>query len=83
MYLGTEASGWVHHYTTKDVIDPVTKAETRVTDWTRFWLLPCLGAFLCLVLFIAFFRSAATTPAKPASPAAVEQGEILMEGDAN
>jgi MFS family permease len=55
MYFGTEASGWLNHYYTRETTDPVTGATAKVTDWRRFWLVPCVGALICLVLFVIFF----------------------------
>jgi MFS family permease len=55
MYLGTEASGWINQWFTKEVIDPATQQKTRVTDWTRFWQVPCVGVLISLVLFLALF----------------------------
>jgi nucleoside transporter len=55
MYLGNEASGWVNYWCTSEVLDPVTGNKTRVTNWTRFWLIPAVGALVCLVMFIVLF----------------------------
>jgi MFS family permease len=55
MYFGTEAAGWLNQYYTREVTDPVTGATTKVTDWRSFWLVPCIGALICLGLFIVFF----------------------------
>lgn len=55
MYLGTEASGWTHHYFTKEVVDPTTQEKVRVTDWKKFWMVPCVGVFVCLVPFLIYF----------------------------
>ena len=38
------------------VVDPATGVVAKVTDWRRFWLVPCIGALVCLVLFLIFFR---------------------------
>lgn len=55
MYVGTEAAGWLNQYYTRDVTDPATGITTKVTDWSRFWLVPCIGALICLALFVVFF----------------------------
>jgi MFS family permease len=55
MYVGTEAGGWLNQHYTREVTDPATGATTKVTDWRRFWLVPCVGALICLVLFVIFF----------------------------
>jgi MFS family permease len=56
MYLGTEASGWLNQTFRKVTVDPVTGERTGVTDWGKFWLVPCLGVALSLALFVAFFN---------------------------
>jgi nucleoside transporter len=56
MYLGTEASGWTNHYFTKETPDPVTGELVKVTDWSKFWLAPCVGVLICLVLFVILFN---------------------------
>ncbi len=56
MYLGTEASGWLIHAFTREVVDPATQQKVRVTDWSRFWLVPCVGVLIALVPFLLFFR---------------------------
>jgi nucleoside transporter len=56
MYLGTEASGRVNQFSTREVIDPDTQEKVQRTDWTRFWLIPCVGVLISLVLFVALFR---------------------------
>jgi nucleoside transporter len=55
MWLGTEASGWLNQYYTTETIDPETGEKVRVTDWRRFWLVPCAGVVAALVLFVIFF----------------------------
>jgi predicted MFS family arabinose efflux permease len=56
MYLGTEASGWVNQWCTREVIDPAGRETRRIVDWTRFWLVPCIGVVISLGLFVALFR---------------------------
>jgi MFS family permease len=56
MYLGTEASGWVNSWCTHDVIDPAKGGTRKVTEWTRFWIVPCAGALACLMLFAVLFK---------------------------
>jgi nucleoside transporter len=55
MYLGTEASGWVNQMFTKETFDPATGKTVKVTDWKRFWLVPCVGVLVSLVLFVLLF----------------------------
>ena len=55
MYIGTEAAGWLNQHYTKEVTDPATGVVSKVTNWRRFWLVPCVGALICLVLFVVFF----------------------------
>lgn len=55
MYLGTEASGWVNQWCTTETLDPETQQKVRVTDWTKFWLVPCIGVIVSLVLFVVLF----------------------------
>ncbi|MGQ0636896.1 MAG: MFS transporter [Planctomycetaceae bacterium] len=55
MYLGTEASGWIHQICTKEIVDPATGLTSRSTNWTKFWFWPCLGVLLSLALFVALF----------------------------
>lgn len=74
MYLGTEASGWTNYLCSKEVPDPQTGEMRRVTDWRRFWLIPCVGVFVSLLLFALLFRpqpASQPTPVKPDQPAAV------------
>jgi hypothetical protein len=55
MYFGTEAAGLLNQYFTREVVDPKTGVASKVTDWRSFWLVPCIGALICLVLFVIFF----------------------------
>jgi nucleoside transporter len=55
MWLGTEASGWLNQYYTTETLDPATGEKVRVTDWRKFWLVPCVGVLVALVLFVLFF----------------------------
>jgi nucleoside transporter len=55
MYLGTEASGWVNHWCTREVLDPATGQKVKVTDWTKFWLVPFIGVVICLIPFLLLF----------------------------
>jgi MFS family permease len=55
MWLGTEASGWLNQYFTKETIDPVTGEKVKVTDWTKFWLVPAVGVLISLALFLLLF----------------------------
>jgi nucleoside transporter len=55
MWLGTEASGWLNQWCTTDETDPQTGATFKKTDWTKFWLIPCVGVLIALVAFVALF----------------------------
>ncbi len=56
MYLGNEASGWVHQWCTREVLAPDGQEKARVTDWRTFWLVPCLGVLASLACFAVLFR---------------------------
>jgi nucleoside transporter len=56
MYLGTELSGWLNYWCTRETVDPATGEKRRVVDWTRFWLIPCIGVLVCLVAFVLLFN---------------------------
>jgi hypothetical protein len=56
MWLGTEASGWLNQALTKEHTDPQTGEVVKVTDWRTFWLVPFVGAAICLVVFILLFK---------------------------
>lgn len=56
MYLGTEASGWINQMFTREAIDPATGKTVKVTDWAKFWLVPCVGVLVSLALFLILFR---------------------------
>lgn len=58
MWIGTEASGLLNQWLTNEIIDPNTGEKTRLTNWRMFWLVPCLGATLSLVLFALLFQGA-------------------------
>ena len=76
MYLGTEASGWVNHLYTRETPDPATGQMVKTTDWRRFWLLPCAGVVVSLVLFLALFSAPQKVEegsASKAAPAEVEK----------
>ncbi len=55
MWLGTEASGWLNQWFTVEAPDPKTGKLTRVTDWRKFWLVPCAGVLIALAVFVALF----------------------------
>lgn len=54
MYLGSEASGWLNQRFTKEVTDPQGKT-VKVTNWTAFWLVPCVAVIVCLIAFLLLF----------------------------
>ncbi len=55
MWLGTEASGWLNQWLTVEVPDPKTGTMVRVTDWRKFWAVPCVGVLIALVAFVTLF----------------------------
>jgi predicted MFS family arabinose efflux permease len=77
MYLGTEASGWVNHYVSKEVTDEKSGEVKRVTDWTKFWMIPCVGVTISLLLFALLFASPAAKadPKKGAEPKVTKPAE--------
>ena len=68
MYLGTEASGWINHYFTRASADPVTGQVVRLTDWRKFWMVPCVGVVVSLALFLLLFSAPAEKAAKTGAP---------------
>jgi MFS family permease len=89
MWLGTEASGWLNQWLTKEIPEPAwvgpvqseaimessrregivdltsksrpeglgdERKMIKVTDWTTFWLIPCAGVVVSLILFLLFFQ---------------------------
>jgi nucleoside transporter len=55
MWLGAEASGWLNQYYTSETVDAATGEKVRVTDWSKFWLIPCVGILVALVVFVIVF----------------------------
>jgi len=55
MWLGTEFSGWLNQWMTVETTDPVTGAKTKVTNWSGFWIVPCLGVIISLAVFLLKF----------------------------
>ncbi|HEX5269662.1 MAG TPA: MFS transporter [Gemmataceae bacterium] len=55
MWLGAEASGWLNQYYTRETVDAATGEKVRVTDWGKFWLVPCVGILAMLVVFVIVF----------------------------
>jgi nucleoside transporter len=49
MWLGNLLSGQVAGY--------FKNPDTKVIDWTGFWLVPSVGVFLSLLVFLIFFRN--------------------------
>jgi nucleoside transporter len=54
MYIGSELSGHVNQYFTRD----------QVTDWMSFWMVPAIGVFISFAAFVLLFweRSPAAKP---------------------
>jgi MFS family permease len=55
MWLGSEASGWLNQWLTVERPDPKTGKLERITDWTKFWLVPCIGVLIALAVFVVAF----------------------------
>lgn len=51
MLIGSEASGWLNQRCTRTSIDPRTGEEVKTTNWRAFWIVPCIGVFLCLAAY--------------------------------
>ncbi len=56
MYLGTEFSGRLNQWFTTETTDPETGETKRITDWRKFWLVPCVAVVVALIPFILFFE---------------------------
>jgi len=76
MWIGSVLSGIIaKHYT-----DPVTKA----VDWRHIWMIPSVGAVVCLVIFMLLWRDkpgkveeeVEESRAIPIEPVAVTQGTV-------
>jgi MFS family permease len=57
MWLGTELAGWLNQRYTRETVDPATGQIVRVTDWQKFWIIPCIGVVASLAVFVAFFQA--------------------------
>jgi nucleoside transporter len=55
MWIGSEASGLLNQHYTRESTDPTTGEKVRTTNWGRFWLVPCLGVIIGLIVFVTFF----------------------------
>jgi hypothetical protein len=55
MWIGSEASGLLNQHYTRESTDPATGEKVRTTNWGRFWLVPCLGVIIGLIVFVTFF----------------------------
>jgi predicted MFS family arabinose efflux permease len=76
MWLGSELAGWLNHRFTVQTVDTKTGQALRVTDWRKFWLIPCIGAAVLLGVFLVFFnpeRTATNGPSTEAKAEAVEK----------
>jgi nucleoside transporter len=56
MFLGTELSGRLNQHFTSETVDPDSGEKVRTTDWRSFWLVPCIGCVIALVIFLVFFQ---------------------------
>ena len=82
MYLGTEGAGWLNQRFTREEA-PALEGEPphRVTDWRKFWLIPCIAVTVALVAFLASLVLV-PEPAQPEmepEPAAAAAEEIPAE----
>jgi nucleoside transporter len=50
MYLGSEGSGWLNQYFSRTETNAKGEAET-VTDWRKFWVIPCAVMTVAAILF--------------------------------
>ncbi len=50
MYLGSEASGWLNQFVTKQETSE-SGETTSVTRWGVFWVIPCVIVAVCALLF--------------------------------
>ena len=57
MLLGTALAGWLNERYTTETTDRATGKKTAVTDWRKFWLIPCIGVVVALAVFVAYFRA--------------------------
>ena len=57
MTIGAVASGWLNEKLTCEVTDPETNEVIKVTDWPRFWLVPCVVALISAVMLVVFLRA--------------------------
>jgi hypothetical protein len=55
MYLGTELAGQLNHTLVKPPTETTGPQPSRETGWGVFWLVPCIGAAVCLLLFLLLF----------------------------
>jgi nucleoside transporter len=62
MWLGSVLSGVL--------LDRYTNPETKVVDWNGFWMVPSIGVFACLAVFVLLFRM---TPKRPAVPPTTDE----------
>lgn len=60
MWLGSVLSGIL--------LDRYTDPSTKAVDWNGFWMVPSIGVFICLAVFVVFFRM---TPKRPVESAPI------------
>lgn len=57
MWLGSLLCGMLQgHY---------TNPETKTVNWSEFWMVPSIGVFVCLAVFLLLFRDRPGTVAEP------------------
>ena len=74
MLLGTELAGWLNERYTTETTDPVTRKRIAVTDWRKFWLIPCIGVVVALAVFVAFFRVMNVAIRRPPAQKIIRRG---------
>ena len=81
MFIGTELSGWLNQFCTKETTDE-SGATDRRTNWRTFWSIPCviLGISLACLLY-ALFGSSASADQPQGSSDTVESSEADEELD--
>ena len=57
MTIGAVAAGWLNEMLTREVTDEQTGEVVKVTDWPRFWSVPCVVALISFVMLVVFLRA--------------------------
>jgi nucleoside transporter len=56
MWLGNVISGYVANHYSKSIVGGPDGGVTLVRDWQKIWMVPAVGAAVCLALFIVLWR---------------------------